>query len=48
VNVLKFDFSDVDEATFHFVERTLKRIFYIPGIQKTVLDEVDEVMFQVG
>jgi hypothetical protein len=45
VNVLKYDFVDVDEAMFHDVERIFERIFYILGIQKSVLDDVAEVMF---
>jgi hypothetical protein len=45
VNVLKCDFGDFDEALFHDIDRTFERIFYILGIQKSVLDEVAEVMF---
>jgi hypothetical protein len=45
VNVLKYDFCKVDEAIFHDIERTFERIFYILGIQKSVCDNVAEVMF---
>jgi hypothetical protein len=33
---------------FHDVEKKFDRFFYILGIQKSVLDDVEEVMFQVG
>jgi hypothetical protein len=33
---------------FHYVERPFERIFYILGIQKSDLTEVEEVMFQEG
>jgi hypothetical protein len=46
VNVLKFVFVDVDDAMFFFdIERIFERIFYILGIQKSVLDDVAEGMF---
>jgi hypothetical protein len=45
VNVLECDFGNVDETMFHDVERTFEPIFNILGIQKSVLDEVAEVMF---
>jgi hypothetical protein len=44
-NVLKCDFGDVVEAMFHDVEKTFDCIFYIHGIQISVLDDVAEVMF---
>jgi hypothetical protein len=40
VNVLKFDFGEVDESLFHDVERPFERIFYILGIEKSDLNEV--------
>jgi hypothetical protein len=43
--VLKCNFLRFYEAMFHYFERPLTRIFYIPGIQKSDLDEVAEVMF---
>jgi hypothetical protein len=45
VDFLKCDFGDVHEAMLHDVERSFLRIFYILGIQKSVLDEV---IFKVG
>jgi hypothetical protein len=45
LNVLKCDFVDTDEASFHDVERPLERIL---GIKKSDLDEDAEVIFQVG
>jgi hypothetical protein len=44
-NDLKCDFGDADEALFHDVEKTFDRIFYILGIQKSVLDDVAEMIF---
>jgi hypothetical protein len=48
VNFLKCDFGVVDEAMFDDDERTFERIFYILCIQKSILDDVAEVMFSVG
>jgi hypothetical protein len=45
LKVLKFDFGDVEEAMFHYVERQFERIFYNLGIKKSDLYEVAEVMF---
>jgi hypothetical protein len=42
---LKYDFGDIDEVMFHVIERTFELIFYILGIQKSVFDDVAEVMF---
>jgi hypothetical protein len=39
LDVLKKDFDEVDEAMFHGVERPCEIIFYIPGIDKSDLDE---------
>jgi hypothetical protein len=44
--VLKINFADFNETTFH-VERPFERIFYILGIEKSDLDEIAKVMFQV-
>jgi hypothetical protein len=46
LNDLKVDLGDVDEAMFHDVDRPFEYIFYIPGIQKSDLDEVAEVIFK--
>jgi hypothetical protein len=46
--VLKCVFGEVDEASFLGVERACKVIFFLMGIQKSDLDEVAVVMFQVG
>jgi hypothetical protein len=45
LNVLKFDFVEVDESMFYDVVRPFQRIFYILVIQKGDLDEVVVVMF---
>jgi hypothetical protein len=45
LNVLKCYFGEVDEAMFHDVERPQERIFYILGIKKSDLYEVEEVKF---
>jgi hypothetical protein len=47
-DVLKCDFVEFDEAMFQGVERPCKLTFCILGIEKRDLDEVAEVMFQVG
>jgi hypothetical protein len=46
--VLKINFAEFDEAVFHDVERPFERIFYILSIEKSDLNEVAEMMFQVG
>jgi hypothetical protein len=48
LDVLKCDFVEVDEEMFQGVERPCEIICCILGIQKSDLDEVVEVMFQVG
>jgi hypothetical protein len=48
VNDLKCNFGDVDEAIFRNVERTFERIFYILSVQKSVLDEIAEVVLSMG
>jgi hypothetical protein len=48
LDVLKYDFCDVDEFMFEGDERTFKLIFTIQVIQKNETDEVDELMFNVG
>jgi hypothetical protein len=45
LNVLKWDFAEFDEVTFHYVERPFQRIFCILGIQISDLDEVAVVLF---
>jgi hypothetical protein len=40
LNVLKYDFGDVDEAMIHVVERSCKINFCILLVEKSVLDEV--------
>jgi hypothetical protein len=45
---LKSDFGEVDEEIFEGDERLCELIFCIMGIQKCEMDEVAEVMFQVG
>jgi hypothetical protein len=45
MNVLKFDFGDVDETMFLDVQSPFERIFYILDIQKSDLDDVEEVKF---
>jgi hypothetical protein len=45
---MKCDFGDVDETMIHDVERPFKRILYVPGIQKSDLNEFSEVMCLVG
>jgi hypothetical protein len=42
LNVLKWDFGDVDEAMIRDVEMLFKSIFYILGIKKNDLDKVAE------
>jgi hypothetical protein len=48
LDVLKCDFSDVDEPKFHDVERPLERFFYIQSIQKRNLHEIVEMTFYVS
>jgi hypothetical protein len=45
VKVLKCDFGNDHEMMFHDVERLFERIFYILRIQRSVSEEVDEVLF---
>jgi hypothetical protein len=48
LDVLKCDIVEVDEAMYQGVERTYKLIFCILDIQKSALDEVAEIIFQIG
>jgi hypothetical protein len=45
LNVLKWEFDEVDEVMFHEVERPFQLIFCILGTQKSDLDEVAVVLF---
>jgi hypothetical protein len=42
---MKCDFGDVNETTIHDVKRPHKRILFVPGIQKSDLNEFSEVVF---
>jgi hypothetical protein len=45
LNVLKCDFGYFDESMLNDVESLFERIFFILGIEKSDLDEFEEVMF---
>jgi hypothetical protein len=47
LDVLKCNNGEVDEAMFEGVERQCEEIFNILSIQKSDLDEVANVMFQL-